>query len=165
MMSINSLIIGDIETHPIFHREILMSWVHQTSPLNVAWNPWSRPLPLPSAPSIGSAPHPSFERAHVEGWWPGVRVAGLNIPRNKYAARGWDLQKNSLVGGKRRNIYQVLPSDLFGCFKWPFQGVVGDLHLGDQKVTWKKLVDTNHEFFFVGIKNVNQFFSRVYEVQ
>ena len=35
--------------------------------------------------------------------------------------------------------YQVLPSDLFGCFKWPFQGL-SDLHLGDQKVTWKKLV-------------------------
>ena len=33
---------------------------------------------------------------------------------------------------------QVLPSDLFGCFKWPFQGL-SDLHLGDQKVTWKKL--------------------------
>ena len=36
-------------------------------------------------------------------------------------------------------IYQVLPSDRFGCFKWPLQGL-SDLHLGDQKVTWKKLV-------------------------
>ena len=35
-------------------------------------------------------------------------------------------------------IYRVLPSDLFGCFKWPFQ-VLRDLYLGDQKVTWKKL--------------------------
>ena len=35
-------------------------------------------------------------------------------------------------------IHQVLPSDLFGCFKWPFQGL-SDLHLGAQKVTWKKL--------------------------
>ena len=35
--------------------------------------------------------------------------------------------------------FQVLPSDLFGWFKWPFQGL-SDLHLGDQKVTWKKLV-------------------------
>ena len=34
---------------------------------------------------------------------------------------------------------QVLPSDHFGCFKWPFQGL-SDLHLGDQKVTWQKLV-------------------------
>ena len=36
-------------------------------------------------------------------------------------------------------MYQVLPSDLFGGFKWPFQGL-SDLHLGNQKVTWKKLV-------------------------
>ena len=36
-------------------------------------------------------------------------------------------------------IYQVLPSDLFGGFKWPLQGL-SDLHLGNQKVTWKKLV-------------------------
>ena len=35
--------------------------------------------------------------------------------------------------------YQVLPSGAFGGFKWPFQGL-SDLHLGDQKVTWKKLV-------------------------
>ena len=35
---------------------------------------------------------------------------------------------------------QVLPSDLFGGFKWPFQGLC-DLQLGDQKVTWKKLGD------------------------
>ena len=28
--------------------------------------------------------------------------------------------------------------DLFGCVKWPFQGL-SDLHLGDQKVTGKKL--------------------------
>ena len=28
---------------------------------------------------------------------------------------------------------------LFGGFKWPFQGL-SDLHLGDQRVTWKKLV-------------------------
>jgi len=36
------------------------------------------------------------------------------------------------------HIHQHLPSDLFGGFKWPFQGV-SDLHLGDQRVTWKKL--------------------------
>ena len=34
---------------------------------------------------------------------------------------------------------QVLPSDLFGCFKWSFQGL-SDLHLGYQRVTRKKLV-------------------------
>ena len=33
---------------------------------------------------------------------------------------------------------QVLPSDPFVVFKWPFQGL-SDLHLGYQKVTWKKL--------------------------
>ena len=38
----------------------------------------------------------------------------------------------------KQKVPQVLPSDLFGCFKWPFQGL-SDLHLGDQKVTWKKL--------------------------
>ena len=32
-------------------------------------------------------------------------------------------------------IHQVLPSDLFGWFNWPFQGWKRDLHLGDQKVT------------------------------
>ena len=37
------------------------------------------------------------------------------------------------------DIYQVLPSAPFGGFKWPFQGL-SDLHLGDQEVTWKKLV-------------------------
>ena len=31
-------------------------------------------------------------------------------------------------------MYQALPSDPFGCFKWPFQGL-SDLHLGDHKVT------------------------------
>ena len=36
-------------------------------------------------------------------------------------------------------LFQLLPSDLFGCFKWPFQGL-SDLYLGDQKVTWKNLV-------------------------
>ena len=36
-------------------------------------------------------------------------------------------------------IIQVLPSDLFGGLKWPFQGL-SDLHLGDQKVNWKKLM-------------------------
>ena len=36
--------------------------------------------------------------------------------------------------------FQVLPSDPFGCLKWPFLGL-SDLNLGYQKVTWKKLVD------------------------
>ena len=36
------------------------------------------------------------------------------------------------------NTLQVLPGDPFGCFKRPVQGL-SDLHLGYQKVTWKKL--------------------------
>ncbi len=51
---------------------------------------------------------------------------------------------NPMIGmtGKPSNqiYYQVLPSDLCGRFKWPFQGWKRDLHLGYQKVTWKKLV-------------------------
>ena len=39
---------------------------------------------------------------------------------------------------ERLFVNQVLPSDPFGCFKWPFKGL-SDLHLGYQKVTWKKL--------------------------
>ena len=42
----------------------------------------------------------------------------------------------------RREIHQFFPRffrvTLFGGFKWPFQGL-SDLHLGDQRVTWKKL--------------------------
>ena len=51
------------------------------------------------------------------------------------------LAKQNLVWKDWINIYiyQVLPSDPFLCFKWPFQGL-SDLHLGYQKVNWKKLV-------------------------
>ena len=38
---------------------------------------------------------------------------------------------------------QVLPSDRFGCFKRSLQGL-SDLHLGDQKVTWKKPVEKSY---------------------
>ena len=44
---------------------------------------------------------------------------------------------------RKKTNTQVLPSDLFGGFKWPLQGL-SDLHLGNQKVTWKKL---DHVFF------------------
>ena len=50
-----------------------------------------------------------------------------------------------IVMSSKSNQIQVLPSDLFGCFKWPFQGW-SELHLGDQKVTWKNLAD-DHIFF------------------
>ena len=43
---------------------------------------------------------------------------------------------------EENKLSQVLPSDLFGCFKWPFQGL-SDLHLGYQKVTWKKLEESD----------------------
>ena len=50
------------------------------------------------------------------------------------------------------NNTQVLRSGLFviflGRFKWPFQGL-SDLHLGDQKVTWKKL-DQDFPYTFSG---------------
>ena len=36
-------------------------------------------------------------------------------------------------------VYQVLQSDLVWTHKWPFQGL-SDLHLGNQRVTLKKLV-------------------------
>ena len=57
----------------------------------------------------------------------------------------WTFNWNPVRWGILIHIYQVLPSDLFGCFKWPFQGL-SDLHLGDQKVTWKKLV---HDMFLL----------------
>ena len=37
-------------------------------------------------------------------------------------------------------IYQVLQSDLVWTHKWPFQGWKRDLHLGNPKVTLKKLI-------------------------
>ena len=45
------------------------------------------------------------------------------------------LEPESMPGSSR--------CDLFGCFEWAFQGL-SDLHLGDQKVTWKKLVDVDY---------------------
>ena len=64
-------------------------------------------------------------------------------PSCQYGDKKWSLAKNWMQGFPtkhimKKNNIQVLPSDLFGCFKWPFQGL-SDLHLGDQKVTWKKL--------------------------
>ena len=48
-------------------------------------------------------------------------------------------------------VSQVLPSDLFGCFKWPFQGL-SDLHLGDQKDTWKKLEVNFHKSLVLNLQ-------------
>ncbi len=52
-----------------------------------------------------------------------------------------------------KNIHQVLPSGLFGEFKWPFQGWKRDLHLGDQKVTWRKLALMIHSRQLTGHRN------------
>ena len=53
--------------------------------------------------------------------------------------RGRDSQFSTAFFLGLKITYQVLPSDLFGMVKWPFQRL-SDLHLGYQKVTWKKLV-------------------------
>ena len=61
---------------------------------------------------------------------------------------------------------QLLPSDPFGCFKWPFQGL-SDLHLGYQKVTWKKLVDVMYFFFLLmaaQAAQLNEFLDELPEV-
>ncbi len=47
---------------------------------------------------------------------------------------------------------QVLPSDPFEGFRWPFQGL-SDLQLGDQKVTWKKLVNIFQTKVLIGMRN------------
>ena len=54
----------------------------------------------------------------------------------------------ALFGGNFLFMDRVLPSDLFGGFKWPFQGLIwlSALHLGDQKVTWKKLGEKKNMF-------------------
>ena len=60
---------------------------------------------------------------------------------------------------------QVLPSDLLGCVKWPFQGL-NDLHLGDQRVTWKELegkyfmMDTNND----GMETLNSCHIYIYHM-
>ena len=59
---------------------------------------------------------------------------GCKKPRNRTADSGFAIMTS--INPKNHN--QLLPSDPFGCFKCPFQGL-SDLHLGYQKVTWKKL--------------------------
>ena len=61
-------------------------------------------------------------------WFAGSPADGDGAPR---------LVRRSMKGFIKL-LHQVLPSDPLGCFKWPFQRL-NDLHLGDQKVTWKKL--------------------------
>ncbi len=54
--------------------------------------------------------------------------------------------------------FQLLPSDPFGDFKWPVQGL-SDLHLGYQKVTGKNLVTTFWVKMMSRVKNrwISQF--------
>ena len=66
-------------------------------------------------------------------------VPGFGWKKSTTAAGGGKEAKDLVPVSKLSISYQVLPSDLFGGFKWPFQGL-SDLHLGYQKVTWKKLV-------------------------
>ncbi len=88
----------------------------------------------------------------VTNWWvvcksttwspPYPRSCAMDGPIHSYCTWGWGVffwNPNTEPQEVAMDVYQVLPSDLFGCFKWPFQGL-SDLHLGDQKVTWKKLV-------------------------
>ena len=52
----------------------------------------------------------------------------------------------SLVFNNKTSTWKMLhgeKSELFGMVKWPFKGVVGDLQLGDQKVTLNHLVHIN----------------------
>ncbi len=67
-----------------------------------------------------------------------------HVPNWEWSNSGMSSCYMYSIGNRLYSIYiythQVLPSGLFGCFKWPFQGWKRDLHLGDQKVTWKKLV-------------------------
>ena len=53
----------------------------------------------------------------------------------------WGMNMNELIGKthKWKSITRFFRVTLFGGFKWPFQGL-NDLYLGDQRVTWKKLV-------------------------
>ena len=63
-----------------------------------------------------------------DDFFPGKPWSGK---KNKFDHRCWREVSN----------HQVLPSGLFGGFKWPFQGL-SDFHLRDQKVNWKKLADS-----------------------
>ena len=65
------------------------------------------------------------------------KIPEVKVPQNANMKGGfriikrwksWELVLCS-AGMLEFSLYQVLPSDPFGCFKWPFQGL-SDLHLG-----------------------------------
>ena len=72
---------------------------------------------------------------------PPIRTVSCRHLRERQLENSWvfvHLKRKKTL--KRNHPVQVIQSDLFGDFKWPFQGL-SDLHLGYQKVTWKKLGD------------------------
>ena len=110
------------------------------------------PPPAPVGFSSGLFLHgPRFERTIfstklIERSWSSI----IKAPVCRHCLEGFpSYTMGKLTAGtqKKKEVWkmislfncQVLPSDLFGRFKWPFQGL-SDLHLGYQKVTWKKLV-------------------------
>ena len=87
-----------------------------------------------------------------------------NIPLTFLRASRLFDNKQKHPSGKKA-LHQVLASGRFGWFKWPFQGL-SDLHLADQKVTWKKLAQNvyfeknskgfwnkNHCFYFLFVRD------------
>ena len=95
---------------------------------------------LPPLPCLQLSPpgwHSIFEaRGIVVKSWSFHRAPGRIISHNLASRKDTVCEIRTF---QATNNCQVLPSDLFGGFKWPFQGL-SDLHLGNQKVTWKKLV-------------------------
>ncbi len=62
---------------------------------------------------------------------------GLYMGITNYVLTGMILQ---LTHPPTQKSLHALPSDVFVCFKRPFQGRI-EFHLGDQKFTWKKLAE------------------------
>ena len=87
-------------------------------------------------------------------WESSSPIFGVKIPKNVWKNHHLSggcpefPEFQAIFGGWVENLSQVLPSDPFGDFKWPFQGL-SDLHLGYQKVTWKKLAYSFLFFFFL----------------
>ena len=77
-------------------------------------------------------------------------IQGLHHSENTFENIFDSISKHSAIITLKYNYTystQVLPSDLFGGFKWPLQRL-SDLHLGNQKVTWKKLDYNFHARWF-----------------
>ena len=74
-------------------------------------------------------------------------VVGWVKEEKKLITVGWGtlifgrLIISGLIHFKKKHWARFFPVAFFGGFKWPFQGL-SELHLGDQKVTRKKLEKT-----------------------